>query len=161
DPDGFVQLARKSLRGTAVLAMPLALCCAQYGMVGVQMFGEAAYAPAERNLQVLAPWVFLLYFSIPLGSELLASGKQWPVALTEGLCVVVSAVLDPLLIPWTEARYGNGSLGVCISTVVSEVIMVGIGIALSQRGLFDRVLAVVIAKTAVACAVMAVVGWLL
>jgi hypothetical protein len=53
----------------------------------------------------------------------------------------VSAVLDPLLIPYFQKRYGNGGLGLCVAAVISEAIVVGCGIALLPRGIFDRALA--------------------
>ena len=56
------------------------------------------------------------------------------------LCVVVSLVADPLLIPWFHARTGNGGLGVCWANVASEVLMVAGGIALTPKGVFDRTL---------------------
>ena len=52
--------------------------------------------------------------------------------------MITSLVLDPLLIPWFQQRMGNGGLGVCIATVVSEIIVLGCGIWLAPRGIFDR-----------------------
>ena len=50
----------------------------------------------------------------------------------------MSLVLDPLLVPWFQRRTGNGGFGVCVATVVSEVIVLGCGIWLAPRGIFDR-----------------------
>ena len=161
DPQGFVQTTRSSLRGTAVLAVPLALCCALYRDLGVQIFSKAAFGPAQGNLLVLSAFVFLLYFSMPIGSALLAAGKQRVWAVTQFLCVVVSVALNPFLIPWFQKNYANGGLGLCVATVVSEVGMVAIGIALSPSGVFDRGLVSTLFRTFLAGAAMGVTGWFL
>ena len=51
---------------------------------------------------------------------------------------IAAGFLDPLLIPWFQARTGNGGLGVCISTVAAEVLMVAAGLHLLPREIFDR-----------------------
>jgi hypothetical protein len=47
-----------------------------------------------------------------------AAGRQRKWALAQP-CLVVSLVLDPILIPWAQALYGNG-VGVCVSVVTAE-----------------------------------------
>lgn len=49
-------------------------------------------------------------------------------------CVIISVVLDPLLIPWFQAKYGNGGLGLCTSRTASELFMVSAGVWLLPRG---------------------------
>lgn len=161
DHAGFVQTTRSSLRGTAILAVPLALCCGLYRELGVQIFSERAFGPAEANLLVLSGFVFLLYFSMPIGSALLAAGKQRPWAATQFLCVVVSIGLNPFLIPWFQKNYGNGGIGLCVATVVSEVGMVAIGVAMTPKGVFDAGLMGTLARTLLAGVAMGVTGWFL
>jgi Na+-driven multidrug efflux pump len=79
-----------------------------------------------------------LYLTMPLSAALLAAGRQRAWAAAQFGCVALSAALDPLLIPWFQARSGNGGLGVCISTVAGEVLMVAIGLYLLPGGIFDR-----------------------
>ena len=43
----------------------------------------------------------------------------------------MSAVLDPILVPWFQARKHNGGLGICASTVASEVLMLVSGLFLA------------------------------
>ena len=47
-------------------------------------------------------------------------------------------VLDPILVPRFQERLGNGGLGVCVSSTLSEVAVVICGVLLSPRGIFDR-----------------------
>jgi hypothetical protein len=53
--------------------------------------------------------------------------------------VAISAALDPLLIPWFQARLHNGGVGVCVATVASEVAMtLAAAVWLAPKGLLDR-----------------------
>lgn len=161
DSASFGATARTALRVTLWGAAPLALGCALFPAVGIALFGAQRYGPAEDNLRVLALYVLLVYCTMPIGSSLAAAGRQRAWALAQFACVVVSAALDPLLIPWFQDRTGNGGLGVCVATDVSEVLMVAAGIALLPRGVLDRTLWRTLAAVAAAAAAMAALGALL
>jgi O-antigen/teichoic acid export membrane protein len=160
-PEGFRQTSRQALQGTAILAVPLALCCALYRELGIDLFGEDSFGPASNNLLVLSALIFLVYFSMPLGSALVAAGMQRHWAIAQALCVVVSFSLNPLLIPWFQNNYGNGGIGVCIGAVVSEVCMVTAAIVMAPRGVFDRSVVVSVGKALLAGVAMATCAWLL
>lgn len=154
DQQSFRHTVSNALRTTAVLAMPLALGCYLYPDVGVTIFGREKFGPAEDNVRFLSPFLFLLYFSMPLGTCLLASGRQKIWSFVQALCVVFSAALDPLLIPFFDRTMQNGGLGVCTANVIAEVFMVGIGVVLAPRGIFDRALARQLGLAVVAGAAM-------
>jgi O-antigen/teichoic acid export membrane protein len=160
DP-AYLETTRSALRGTVVLAVPIAVCCWVYRDVGLMIFGKEGFGPAEANLRVLSVFLFLMYISMPIGSALMAAGRQKQWALAQFVFVVLSAVLDPLLVPWFQTHYGNGGIGVCIATTVSEVAMVSIAIALFPQRLFDRALLVILSKTALAGLVMVALARLL
>ena len=120
------------------MVMPIALGCALYPEIGISIFSRKSFGPAEDNLRILSLYVFLMYFTMPLGTCLMALGKQraWGIVLLS--CVGVSVVLDPLLVPWFQERTGNGGLGVCVAGVVSELVVVVAGLVLVPRGILDR-----------------------
>jgi O-antigen/teichoic acid export membrane protein len=134
DIDEYRRTTAKAIRGTAILAMPIALCCGIYREVGVSLYGKAGFGRTEQNLAVLSLFIFLVYFSMPLGSAILAAGKQRAWAWVQLICVLVSLVLDPILIPWFQEHYQNGGLGICVATVLSEVPVVVGGLLLLPRG---------------------------
>jgi O-antigen/teichoic acid export membrane protein len=138
DTAAMHRLLGSALRSVTVLVTPLAIGCALFPDVGIRIFGKGAFGPAADNLRILSVFVFLLYFTMPLGIFLLAAGRQRVWASAQVLCVVVSVILNPLLIPWFQRRTGNGGLGVCIASVTSEVLMIGAGIWLLPPGIFDR-----------------------
>jgi Na+-driven multidrug efflux pump len=131
---------RTTLQTSVLLAMPIALGCWLYADIGVQIFSKSSFEPARDNLRILSLFLFLLYFSMILGTGIIAAGRQKAWTLTQFACVLVSALADPFLIPWFQRRAGNGGLGVCVSAVFSEVLMVAVGLALAPAGLIDRVL---------------------
>jgi O-antigen/teichoic acid export membrane protein len=137
DLDAFKRTTSVALRGTSLLVIPVALGCLLYPDIGIAFYDRRLFLQAEDNVRVLSLFVLLLYFTMPLGICILAAGKQRAWTLVQSSCVVVSLVLDPLLVPWFQRRMGNGGLGVCIASVVSEVIVLICGIWLAPRGIFD------------------------
>jgi O-antigen/teichoic acid export membrane protein len=138
DVDAYRRTAGGALRTATILVVPLALGGALYADIGIRIFNKTTFAPAEDNLRILSLFVFLLYFSMTLGAALIAAGKQRAWAITQFACVAVSAIVDPILVPWFQRRVGNGGLGVCVSTVLSEILMVTVGLWLAPRGIFTR-----------------------
>lgn len=161
DVESFRQTARSALRIVTVLAVPIAVGCALYPELGISIFSRQAFGPAANDLRILSIFVLLVYFTMTLGTCLLAAGKQRSWAIIQCLCVVVSAVLDPILVPWFQARMANGGLGTCVASVVSEVFMVIAGVWLTPRGVFDRMLLRGLFLAMVAGGAMALVARLL
>lgn len=161
DPHAFRVTTARALQGTSLLAIPATLACALYREVGAQMFGKGSFLPVEQNLVVLSVLVFLLYFSMPIGTAILASGKQRPFAIVQCLCLVVSVTLDPLLIPWFQKHYQNGGLGVCVAGVVSEIAVLLAALPLIPKGIITGPLAKSIAKGFVAGGAMGGVAFAL
>jgi O-antigen/teichoic acid export membrane protein len=105
-----------------------------YPELGVAAFGAKDYARSCENLRVLGVFIMLVYVSMPISSALMALGRQRIWSLVQFVCVILSALLDPFLIPWFQSHYGNGGLGVCVASVLSELLMVAVGMALLPRG---------------------------
>ena len=158
DPDAYRRTAAAALRTTTILVVPIALCCFLYPDVGVRLYSRDSFLPAEDDLRIMAAYLFLVYFSMPVGTSLVAAGKQRAWAITQFGCVFTSLVLSPILIRHFQATRGNGGLGVCISSVCAEVLMVVIGVALLPRAIFDRTFQRKLALALLAAVVMAGVG---
>jgi O-antigen/teichoic acid export membrane protein len=137
--EAFRSTAAEALYVVALAVIPLALGCGLFPELGVAMFGKHSFGPAVDDLRVLAVYVFLVYFSMPIGSCLLAAGRQRPWTAVQASCLVVSLVLDPPLIHRFQAHGGNGGLGVCVATVVSEILVVSGGVALLPAGILPKV----------------------
>lgn len=138
DRPAYGATARSALRVTLLAAVPVALGCGLFPELGIALFGKRDYGPAADNLRVMSAYLLLIYVSMPLGTGLVAAGRQRAWAAVQFGCVVVSAAFDPLLIPWFQAHAGNGGLGVCAANVGSEVLMVAGGLWLLPRGVLAR-----------------------
>ena len=143
----------------AVMAAVGAAVFADFGIAAV--YGRERYAPAVANLQLMSIWVGLVFVSMLLGCAIMAAGRQLVWAGVQALCIPVSLILDPLLIPWFERRAGNGGLGVCIAVDVAEILMVTGGLLLLPRGVLQRGLLADVGRALLAGTAMAAAGFLL
>jgi len=160
DPSGFARTANDALRAVSLLAVPVALGCFCFPQLGTEFLGQQSFAPADANLRLLSLFLFLVYLSMPIGVCVIAGAKQRSWAIVQGICVVTSLVLDPLLVPWTQARFGNGGLGVCGASVVSEVAVVTCGLWMLPRGSVDLKVFRSLFLSALSGLAMASVAWL-
>jgi O-antigen/teichoic acid export membrane protein len=138
DSEGYKRMARGALHSVTLIVVPIALGTGLYPEIGIAIFSREAFAPAAQNLRIFAVYLLLMYISMPLGTCILAARKQRAWSVVQSLCLVVSLVLDPLLIPWFQRRTGNGGIGLCVAAVVSEVFVIACGVVLAPRGIFDR-----------------------
>ena len=155
DEAEFLRVTRNALYGVSLLAVPAALGCALFPELGVMIFGEAKFGGAEGNLRVLSIFLFLVYFSMPLGTCVLAANRQKVWALVQCVSIGISCTFNPLLIPYFQRIHGNGSLATCWGIVCGEAIIVLCGLWISPRGLLDRGLLKSLLLSGVAGAVMA------
>ncbi len=137
--EAFRRTAADSFQAVTIVVVPLALGCALFPDLGVALFGQGYYGPATADLRLLAPFVFLVFFSMPIGSCLTACGRLVGWTLVQSVCVAVSLLFDPPAIHWFQMHAGNGGLGVCLTTVASEILMVAGGLWLMPKGSVGRV----------------------
>lgn len=105
--------------------------------VGV-VFNAAQFGPAITVLQVFAPGLFLLFIDIVLATAILAVGRPRILASAKAGVLVIAAVLDVVLVPFTETRYGNGGIGLVLSFGASETLMLVAALTLVPRGSLER-----------------------
>ncbi len=98
------------------------------------VYGRAGYAPAVTALEWFAPALLLFFVDILLGHACVAVGKTKAFALAKAGAVIISTALDVALVPWFQARAGNGVLGVVVSLVLSEFVMITAATVLLPRG---------------------------
>lgn len=98
------------------------------------IYGQKGFGPATIILQAFSPGLFLIFIDVLFGHALTAMGLATPFAAFKIGSVVVSTVLDLLLVPWFQAKYGNGGIGVVVAFGASEVVVFGGALMLLPRG---------------------------
>ena len=157
----YLDTARSALSSVAIVVVPVAVGTFAYADLGVQLFSTDSFGPVRDNLRFMALFLVPVYFTMTVGTALLAAGVRRAWTITQFLCVLVSVIADPLLIPYFQRTYDNGGLGVCVATIISEVFMLSIGVWLAPKGMFTRSLLRPIALATLAGGVMGLTAWLL
>lgn len=158
DRPTYNSLVRLGLRTVALVGVLAGTGTALFGPWAVSwIYGNDDYAPAGVTLSVMSVFIVLVYASIILGPAIAAAGRQWRWCAAQSLCLVVSALLDPVLIPWAQRVYGNGSLGVGIAVGVAEVAMVTFGMLILPHGILNRALGRTVLRCGLAAAGAALV----
>jgi O-antigen/teichoic acid export membrane protein len=161
-PTREIEMMRTALSRMVLAGVPAALGAVLYARpVVAVLYGNGRYVGAAINLQWLAPWVFFVYFSILIGTSLMARGRVLAWSGVQAICLVVSVAANGPLVRFFQAQFANGAIGVSVSNVISEVLMAGIGVSMlpreTLRGGFTRALS----QALIAGAAMVVVGLLL
>ena len=119
------------------------LFVAVLGGVGTFLFAHVAinlvysaekFGPSATILRAFTPAMVLVYVDMMLATAILAAGKAVQLASAKAISVIVIAVLELLLIPICQARYGNGAIAVMLSFAAGELVMVAAAVYLLPRG---------------------------
>ncbi len=102
------------------------------------VYGGEEFAQAGAILRVFAPGLFLLFVDVLLGTAVIAIGRADRLAMAKGLNVLVTTALDVLLVPWFQARYGNGGIGIVTAFAAGELAMFAALVWILPRGALDR-----------------------
>lgn len=147
----FPQFARAGSREELLHAirqtLRLLLGLGALGAVGTYLFadfavstiyGRGKFDPAAHVLQLFAPVLFVFFIDMLFASVVTATGKTLRLAIAKTASVAASTLLATALVPWAQARFGNGGLGLVLAFGASEVVMVFTFLALVPRGSLDR-----------------------
>ncbi len=97
------------------------------------VYGQAKFGPAGMVLKAFAPGLFLLFVDVLLGSVIVASGRAFALAAAKVLNVLASTGLELLLVPFFQARAGNGGIGVVVAFAASELMMFAAALLIIPR----------------------------
>ncbi len=161
DRGTYDSIVRLGLRTVAIFGVLAGTGTAIFAPWVVDLIYGEGYAPAGASLSVMSVFILLVYVSIVVGPSITAAGRQWLWSGAQSLCLVVSGLLDPILIPWAQRAYGNGSLGVSASIGIAEVLMVTFGLLILPRGVLNRRLGLTFARCGVAAVATVAIALLL
>jgi O-antigen/teichoic acid export membrane protein len=139
DPEKFRIELRTALRPVVVVgALGMVGTYLFAGMVVSIVFGAEKFGPSIQILQAFAPGLLLLFIDIVLANALLALHRARALAMAKFVAVALGAGLNYVLIPWTQARFGNGGIGVVLSFSLAEIVMIVASLMLIPKGTLER-----------------------
>jgi hypothetical protein len=119
------------------------LFVAVFAAVGTFLFADVAvniiysiekFGPTATILRAFTPAMMLVYIDMMLCTAILAAGQAMRLATAKIISLGVVAALELVLIPWFQAKYGNGGIAVMLSFAIGEVVMVLAAFYLLPRG---------------------------
>ncbi len=113
----------ESLRLMILLGFPTALLICIYASPVIHFFmGLEEYGPSVLILQIFAISIPIIYVDIILGSALMgAANRQKAWAVVGFVAIFVNIGVNFLLIPYTQASFGNGGIGAAVATLFTEL----------------------------------------
>jgi O-antigen/teichoic acid export membrane protein len=131
-------MIRKSFDLMLLIGVPagLGLIVVSHSLV-VLLFGQS-FAPSSPVLAIMGIVLICMYQNILLGRFLVSIDRQNIWTLIMVVAMVITVLLDLMLVPWCQQKFGNGALGGALSYAVTELGMTITGIALLPTGSLSR-----------------------
>ncbi len=136
-----LMLARTTQKGLDFILLtgiPMSVVCFFFApqIIGF-LFGIQDYAPAVFNLRIFATGLLLLYIDMILATALIACDKQKQLAIISAIAVFINVGLNYVMIPYTQARSGNGGVGAAIATTVTEFFVLVCNVLILPKSIFE------------------------
>lgn len=156
-PERLIAVARQPFEWVLMLGLPIGVGLAVVAEDAVPLLYGDAYLGAVAPLVVLGLCLPVMYANIMINQLFVASGRPFIMAALLAFAAVVNIAANLVLIPYTQAEWGNGGTGAALALLLAEVLQLVLGVLLAGRHLLSRHTLVRITKAAVAAAVMGAV----
>jgi O-antigen/teichoic acid export membrane protein len=159
DPTTVPALITQAFRGLLLIATPIGLVTVVVAPSFVELLYGDEFTETGPVLQVFGVVVVLSCLTILLGRYALATGRAtfWTALMVGAAAATVA--LDIVLVPWTDRRFDNGALGGALAYIVTESVMLVVGIAKLAPWLANRSTAQRAAKVFFAAGLAGVAAW--
>jgi O-antigen/teichoic acid export membrane protein len=137
-PQEFNSIARRALHASFLVTLPMSLGIMLLAgpLIHLLRYPEA-FQHSIPVILLLAPGFPIVAADMIIGTVLNSVDRQRQWALAG----VAAAVLNPLLnlaaIPLSQSHLGNGAIGAAAVTTATEFVLLGAGLYLLPRGIFD------------------------
>ena len=148
--------ARTSIELVLILSMPVCAGTIVVAPALIHLLYGPAFAASVPVMIILAACLPLMYFGTMVNQVLIAQRRQMEWTKVMALASVINPICNLVLIPYFQRRTGNGAVGAALSLVLTELVIAGIGIALTRRA-FDATTLLRLGKALVATAGMILV----
>ncbi len=158
-PEQVPPLLRRSFNTLLVVSVPIGLGTIIVAPSFINLLYGGEFDGAAPVLAVYGVVVILSSQTILLGRFALATGRArfWSSLM---ICATVLSVpLDIVLVPWTDQRFDNGAIGGALAYVVTEGLLMTVGIAVLGRSLLTSAAFTRLLRCAIAGAAMMLASW--
>lgn len=136
DPEHFGPAAAKSFDLMVLAGIPIGFGLSVLAGAIILLVNGPAYAPAIPILALLGLVLIYTYLSTFFAYLAIISKRSHVWAWIMVVSVALKIGLNIVLIPWCQARYGNGGIGSALSYLVTEGGMVAAGILMLPKQTF-------------------------
>lgn len=159
DVDSAKRMMGKSFNLMLVLGVPIGLgVMVIANSLVVLLFGQE-FAPSGPILAVLGIVLIMTYQNMLLGQFLISADRQKTWAWVMGIATLAAILLDLVLVPWCQIRFGNGAIGGSISFAITESGMMLAGIHFLPKGTLTKENAWTAARVLLAGLIMVAATW--
>jgi O-antigen/teichoic acid export membrane protein len=154
--DSFFTRAFKAL---LLVSVPIGLGTVLVAPSFVELLYGPDFGGAAPVLAVFGVVVILSSQTILIGRLALATGRVrfWSTLMV--IVTVLALPIDLVLVPWADEQFGNGAIGGALAYVVTELLLIAVGIWKIAPRLVTRSTMRRVARCALAGGVMLAVGW--
>jgi O-antigen/teichoic acid export membrane protein len=152
------EAARPPLELVLVLSLPICVVTAMCSPLMMRVLYGPAYNPAIPVMILLALCIPAMYMNIVLSQVLIAAKRQIQWTWVMAGATVVNPFCNAFLIRATEHQYNNGAIGAAMSMIITEGLIVIVGIVMVGHHVFDRRVVRRAALMALACGAMWIVA---
>ena len=160
DPATFNNLARRAIQAVALTTVPMSLGLMLIAGALIRFFGyPGGFDNSVGPLVLLSATLPLVGINMILGCVLAARDRQRQWAIAGVAAAVLNVSVNFVAIPYTQAHFDNGAIGAAAVTSLTEVMLLGAGLFLCPRGVFDSATVRFVLRCGLAALVMAVLIW--
>jgi len=157
DPRHLRDAARRPVEVVLILGLPIGAATIIFAGPVISVLYGPAYHPAIGVMMLLGLCIPPIFLNILLNQVLIAAKRQSTWTWVMLGATIVNPLLNLALIPYTQTKYHNGALGAATSLVITEVLIVAVGLVLVGQhvitpGGVRRVVASAVASTAMVLA---------
>jgi O-antigen/teichoic acid export membrane protein len=158
-PEELRRLIQRSFDMLLLLGVPIGLgiICVADNIV-VLLYGQE-FAPSGPVLAIMGLVLIFTYQNILMGGFMVATDRQNIWTIVMAVATGATIVLDLIFIPLMQNLYGNGAMGGALSYVVTELLMVTVGLRYLPEGTLDRQRVSMAGRVVLAGLAMVAVVW--
>jgi O-antigen/teichoic acid export membrane protein len=136
--DRLRDASRAPVEVVVILSLPICVAAAMTAGPVIRLLYGESYRNAGPVMAILALVIPFMYLNIMLNQVLIAARRQAQWTWVMAGATVVNPILNLILIHVCETRYHNGAIGAAIALLLTEALIVGVGMAIVGREVLCR-----------------------